>query len=511
MPRSFYVTTKNIFDENSWSDPVYVDQQGFDPDLFFDQRSGKTYLTSTSGAGQFVQDPGYFSIFKTEIDLKTGDSLVESEVFHVSTLPLDTPRLAEGSHLYDLRKTHGFIYLLTAEAGTDVQHRAMIKRAPSMDGPWEENPNNPILFNGRNMSNPILATGHADFVETPEGKWYVVFLGTRPQNPTNSSGKPQLGRETFLAPMTWDKNGWPVVNQGKDITLEMPGLYNLPRPKKWLDEFNGKFVDKAYYTARTPSKPFWSFSARPGWLRLRGNVYTLDDRETPAAWFRKQVDLSTIVSTELEFSPKNTLQEAGLTVFLSIHYHNDIYLAWNPWGNCISIVSAIRSGANADAVYKYVKDLPADYTGSVKLAIKAEPHQYTLGYALRKKGANGKYGEEFEELQWTGGSVEAKWLQAYKQGWQVFTGTFFGVYATGKTMPLLVPAVSGVPTCSLYSMAGLMLICLFVVRISNTSRRNCYRWVGRSVGSCYRARANDCFVSPGLALLKQADHSTCSK
>ena len=163
-------------------------------------------------------------------------------------------------------------------------------------------------------------------MQTPEGKWYTVFLGTRLQNPADSSGKAQLGRETFLALVEWGKDGLPVINRGKHITLDMSGLYNLSCPKKWIDEFNGIFVDKAYYTARTWYKELWAFTARPDWLRIRGNVYTLDDRETPSAWCRKQVDVSTVVSTELEFSPRITFQEAGLTVYLSIHYHNEIYL-----------------------------------------------------------------------------------------------------------------------------------------------------------------------------------------
>lgn len=266
--------------------------------------------------GSQFEDPdsGYFAIWISEIDIKTGNALTEARLFHVSSLPINTPRLAEGSHIYRLGK---YYYLLTAEAGTENGHRAMISRAKNLNGPWETNPDNPILFNGlcsylffcamtitdtprpgRNLSNPILATGHADFVSTPGGDWYAVFLATRPQNPTNGTGKNQLGRETFLSPMKW-VNDWPVVNGGKDIAFDMPGLSNLPRPKSWRDDFNGKLADKAYYTPRTPYKKFESLTARPGWLRLRGNPYTLSDRETPATLMRKQVDLNTVWSTEV--------------------------------------------------------------------------------------------------------------------------------------------------------------------------------------------------------------------
>ena len=91
----------------------------------------------------------------------------------------------------------------------------------------------------------MLATGHGDLVQTPAGEWYIVFLGIRPQNPQNASGTNQLGRETFLAPVVWTDDGWPVVNGGKPISLEMPGLYELARPKVWRDDFEGgHFADK---------------------------------------------------------------------------------------------------------------------------------------------------------------------------------------------------------------------------------------------------------------------------
>ena len=46
----------------------------------------------------------------------------------------------------------------------------------------------------------------------------MVFLGIRPQGGYYWH---HLGRETFLAPVRWDAQGWPVVNDGKPIALDM--------------------------------------------------------------------------------------------------------------------------------------------------------------------------------------------------------------------------------------------------------------------------------------------------
>ena len=51
----------------------------------------------------------------------------------------------------------------------------------------------------------------------------MLFLAFRPVGGGNWH---HLGRETFLAPVTWDGEGWPVVNGGEPVGLEMsaPGL-----------------------------------------------------------------------------------------------------------------------------------------------------------------------------------------------------------------------------------------------------------------------------------------------
>ncbi|KAG8742352.1 hypothetical protein FRC10_001633 [Ceratobasidium sp. 414] len=330
---------------------------------------------------------------------------------------MDTPRLAEGAHIY---KINGTYYMMTAEAGTDVQHREMSYRSKTGPyGPWEESPNNPLVFNGRNLSQPILATGHADMVQTPSGQWWAVFLGTRPQNPTNSSGRPQLGRETFLAPVHWTEDGWYTINDGKDITFNVPGLYDLTTPTTWKDR---DFEDKNYYTVRTPYKPFHTFP-KSGGLSLRGNVYTLNDRETPAAFFRKQSEVSTIFSTKLTFSPNSTRHEAGATIYLSIHYHNEIGITISPNSNKTAIFATTRSGELAVAKTTYV-DLP-DGVHSAQLFIKAEPSQYLFGYSVGSGAPNYI------------ASVESKWLQAYLSGWQNFVGSHFGIYATSNGLPMI--------------------------------------------------------------------------
>lgn len=425
MPRSMYVTTTDIWDDSSWSEPIYVDQWGFDPDLFFDD-DGRAYLTTTFGDGQ-VDHIGLFANWITEIDIETGNSLTDTRLFHETTVNVST-QLTEASHLY---KVDGMYHMITADSGTSYEHSANSYRSESLEGPWEENPNNPLIYNGDDMSRPVLSTGHADIVEGTDGSWWAVFLAHRPQNPRNSSGSPHLGRETFLCPVTWE-DGWPIFNNGEPIVEHDPDvLYDLERPASWQDDFDGDFVDKDYYYLRTPYKEFRDFESAPGKLRLHGNSYTLSHRETPAAVLRKQVDLNTTFSTELSaFDPKDSRQEAGATIFLSLHYHNEVAVTRSSESGNRAIVVHTRTGPEASLNSTIVEDEDVADGKAVKFYIEARDDGYSLGYATGCKAP-----------RWLA-FVSNENLQRHIEGWQNFVGTHFGIYTTGSGLPILNPAVS---------------------------------------------------------------------
>lgn len=127
--------------------PTYIDQWGIDPDLFFDD-DGQVHVSSAFGADSFgYNSTGYFSIWTSQLSLSTGDSITPTTLNLVSSLALDTPRLAEGAHIY---KIDGSWYMFTAEAGTAYVHREMAYRSKEGPyGPWEASPTNPLVFNGR--------------------------------------------------------------------------------------------------------------------------------------------------------------------------------------------------------------------------------------------------------------------------------------------------------------------------------------------------------------------------
>lgn len=54
----------------------------------------------------------------------------------------------------------------------------------------------------------MQSTGHADLVQHADGRWALVYLGTRPRG--SSPGWHVAGRETFASEIEWE-HGWPRI------------------------------------------------------------------------------------------------------------------------------------------------------------------------------------------------------------------------------------------------------------------------------------------------------------
>ena len=257
-----------------------------------------------------------------EIDLETGTSLTPSIWNRTSNVGIG---IAEGPHIF---KKDEFYYLSTADGGTDEGHHQWICRSTTGPfGPWEEGPKgsvNPLVFNDDHPD--IRNTGHMDLVEGPDGRWWAVFLGVRPQG-ERSEVLSSLGRETFLAPVTW-QDGWPIVNNGKKIELlnQAEGLYCIDETLSWRDDFNGDSEDLAlgWYHLRTPLKRQYSLTKAKGNLSLYGNGYALWDFESPCMVLQKQIRHSVDWRTRLSFAPGQFGHEGGTAVWWSQHAYASI-------------------------------------------------------------------------------------------------------------------------------------------------------------------------------------------
>ncbi len=298
---NFYVTSTEP--SGPWSEPIWVDQGGIDPDLFFDGE--KVYFLSA------VDD----CITQCQIDIATGNKLTPSKPIWRGC----GGRFPEAPHMYS---KDGYYYLLIAEGGTEYGHRATIARSQFVDGPFEANPANPILthMNRNGENNPIQGTGHADLVQAEDGSWWMMCLGFRPQSYTHHV----LGRETFLSPVRWDDGAWPVVNGDGTIALQMqcPTLqqtddFALPA----RNEFKSDKLGFEWQYLCNPDSACYSLTSRRGFLRLTPSDKSICHQGSPTFVGRRQQHINFDASTALDVKQLTDNSAAGLAVYMGHEHH----------------------------------------------------------------------------------------------------------------------------------------------------------------------------------------------
>lgn len=319
---NFYVKTKDP--EKGWSDPVRLPQvRGIDPSIFIDD-DGKGYILECAepmgGADYQGQRGIHLHPFDVGSDRITGEP---KEIVRGGWKPETKPIWLEAPHIF---KLNGFYYLICAEGGTGLNHSEVVFRSKDVWGPYVPYGDNPILTQRdlpEDRADKITTAGHADFVQTPAGDWWAVFLGVRPYafDMTNT------GRDTYLLPVEW-KDGWPVIlPKGKQIPI-VADRGNLITGAKgamvtgnfeFIDDFETDQLDYSWMFIRTPREKFSSVSK--GALELVTRKVSLEERKNPSALVRRQQHTAFEAETKVEFNPEAETDFAGVTLFQNEDYH----------------------------------------------------------------------------------------------------------------------------------------------------------------------------------------------
>ncbi|MHA6534006.1 glycoside hydrolase family 43 protein [Paenibacillus sp. BAC0078] len=409
---NFYVTAADP--AGPWSDPITVPFGGIDPSLMFDA-DGKVYVTVQQGAGYDSH------IIQYEIDIATGEALSEPVVIWTG----DGGPWAEGPHLYAI---NGLYYIMTASGGTGPEHREIIGRSASPYGPFEQLPH-PILTHNA-IPHPIQYLGHADLIEGPGGQWWAVFLGVRP----GEKGFSVLGRETFLAPVNWTEDGWPMIDNNEGtVKLEMnagsvsvsePGLeYEAGAVTESVSKYDFDAAALPYDLTfvRNPAEGSWSLTERPGWLALYGQAAGPGDVGSMAFVGRRQQHMEAEWSTLLELEAPGEGTAAGLCARMNEQTHYEICLEHRDGHSIVAAYLTVKGQTQRAAV------APAEGP-SVYLKIAADRAEYSLLYSLD--------GQEWSKL--AAGEAYALSPQAIEGN--NFTGVVAGLYAAGGGKTVQQPA-----------------------------------------------------------------------
>ena len=295
---NYLIYTDDINKE--WSEPIYLNSTGFDPSLFHDI-DGKKYLVNMRN--------GFKGILLQEYDHEKKELVGEVKNIYKGT----EYGYTEGPHIYHIGDWY---YLIVAEGGTGYGHCVTMARSKDIWGPYETDPNNPMLTSRENDDVYLKKCGHADITDTPSGEWYMVHLCSRPNK---GSTKSLLGRETAIQKVYWSEDGWlRLVGDDKTPKTNVEEPMNtkevIMNKKPDKDDFLTGELDAFYKTPRIPLIDNSSLSERKGYLRLYGQE-SLNSLHNVSLVARRQTEYHAMAETCVEFTPNYPEQVAGITYF----------------------------------------------------------------------------------------------------------------------------------------------------------------------------------------------------
>jgi xylan 1,4-beta-xylosidase len=414
---NFVVTAKNP--AGPWSNPIKIPQvKGIDPSIFFDD-NGKAYIVYNSDAPDYKPlYSGHRTIKIYEFDPVALKVVGEEKILVNGGVDITKkPVWIEGPHIL---KRNDWYYLYAAEGGTSVNHSQVVFRSKSALGPYVPYENNPILTQRdlpEDRKDPVTSTGHAQFVEGPDGKTYAVFLGCRPYEGDYYN----TGRETFIAPVEWI-NDWPVINpNSKEVKYAYAANFKEVKQKNALPQTGNfkytltfdKQLDDALVFLRSCDSSSFALSKNNG-LTLKLKPETINELGVPSFIGKRQQHLFCSTETELDFAPTSENEKAGLTIFQN---EKHFYFLSKSIKDGKQVLELLKS--NADGKTNEVVAFVPFNDKKVLLKIVAEGEYYHFYYATKPN--------KWELLK---DKVDAKFLSTKVAGG--FIGCFFGMYATSS-------------------------------------------------------------------------------
>ncbi|MCB0774840.1 MAG: family 43 glycosylhydrolase, partial [Chitinophagaceae bacterium] len=398
-----------------WSNPVALPEvNGIDPSLFFDDNDKAYIIYNSIPPNNETMWGGHRTIRMYQFDAENlkikGEQIL---LVNGGTDVTKKPVWIEGPHIY---KINDWYYLMCAQGGTGYNHTEVVFRSKNVYGPYWPYEKNPILTQMHldpSRPDPITTTGHADLVEDNEGNWWGVFLGCRPYEGDFYN----TGRETFMAPVKWTTDGWPVFDLGGDeVKYQYPinatkntSLQPFNGNYTFKDDFDGDKLNLRYRFLRTVKDSWYSLSENKGTLVIQLRKETVAGRSNPSFVGFSQPHLKGHAATALKFSPKSPNEKAGLIAMQNeTHFY---YLA--------------QSVKNGKSVIELFKD--SSVIASKKITIKKNKDLY-----LKIVANNDKYSFYYatQENKWQLLFADADGKYLSTKGAGGFVGTLYGMYAT---------------------------------------------------------------------------------
>ncbi|WP_432907031.1 glycoside hydrolase family 43 protein [Micromonospora matsumotoense] len=354
-PQNFLITAPDI--TGPWSEPVKLHGRGFDAALFHDD-DGTSWLLAMSADWRPGRDR--FG----GIEIQQYDRAARRLVGRPRILFTGTPvGVTEGPHLY---RHDGWYWLITAEGGTSWEHQVTVARSRELFGPYEVDPDGPLLTSVGRPDLRLQKAGHGSLVRTPDGGWYLAHLVGRPYSPLGSC---VLGRETAIQRVEWPTDGWPRIPGGVPADeVVAPDLPAHPWPAEpATDDFDAAELGPAWSTLRRPATPDWiDLRSRPSHLRVHGGQSPVG-RQAPSLVARRVGATRCALDTVVEFDPVDHRQLAGITAYYNTLNWHHLYLTRTDDGRTVLELLSSDNGRRTAH-----PELTVDTDGVTRVGLRAE-------------------------------------------------------------------------------------------------------------------------------------------
>lgn len=222
---------------------------------------------------------------------------------------LETPKehmhlCCEGCRAY---VKNGYIYLSFIDVPDEVagndQRRQVCYRSKNLEGPYERKI---ILDDDFSLNKRGVAQG--PFIEDENGNWYAMLFQDRGS----------CGRMPFLMPLSW-VDDWPVPNLLASFETQFEGKQNNETSFIVSDSFNHtkNELNICWQWNHNPINEGWSFTERPGYLRLTNKQVANDLLTARNTLTQRTIEPGCSFTVEMDASGLNDGDYAGLTAFMS--------------------------------------------------------------------------------------------------------------------------------------------------------------------------------------------------
>ena len=403
---NYIITAKDP--RGDWSNPIFIEgSDGIDSSLFFDDDGSIWYVGNYICSEPLYE--GHHGIYLNELDKDTFQ--FKGERYIIWNGNKTRSKWIEAPHIY---KKDGYYYLLVAEGGTFTNHSVMMARCKEINGDYEICPRNPIVSHRHlSLMHEISVVGHADIVKTQNDEWYMVLLGIRPYEGFHFN----LGRETFLVPIKWQEDGWPLLDNENGLVNTYERKPNLKEHIYPLASTNDNFeCDKLammWNTIHPPVNAFYSLSERHGFLRLKLIKEVMHEICTPAFVGRRQQHKTFLATCAMEFNAQTENEQAGLCAEQDDRFHYCLVKGLKNNKPILTLYKTENSKITVLAETELLNDK------RLYLSIQGNETEYRFYYGYN----------EHEKIQ-IGNALEAKLLSSNVN--EGFTGAYIGMYATAN-------------------------------------------------------------------------------